>query len=111
MLYSIPGYDLWATSGPPEYDDDYPTRCEGTRHHKCGRFLAYRSAFCARCAAEIDEDLKDELAREIDLDKYQREQQAIDLWYDEPTVYDEYADLYDDGTIEYNEGYSDDLDF
>ena len=107
MLYTLPNYDRWATSAPDEYD--YPDRCEGTRAHKCGRFLAWRQSACERCQAELDADWREMIAQEADLEKHQREQAAIDLWYS-----DSYVDAMGEEAAaqsEYFEGYGDDLTF
>ena len=89
MLYSIPGYDRWATSAPDEFD--YPTRCEGTKHHKCGRFLAWGQSACERCQTELNADWREMMAREPEQDRqYNAEMLAAD------DVYAEMADLYGD---------------
>ena len=43
----------------PEDEPDYPSRCPGVGARGCGRFLAWRSWHCDRCAkahAEIAEE-------------------------------------------------------
>ena len=65
MRHDYYGYDQ-------DYEVDAPTgRCEGTNHHKCGRFCG-NSFHCARCIAEMSAEAREELLIEAAEDAARR---------------------------------------
>lgn len=73
MRHDYYGYDQ-------DYEADEPSgRCEGTRHHKCGRFCG-NSFYCARCLAEIETEWRADMLTEAahENERAAREQAAWD---------------------------------